>query len=165
MAKKDHPLAVYITADHDYYGEVSSSVMGVLTEFSPYVQVYSVDEAFVDLTGLVKLYKKNYYKLGCALRQKILDEIEIGMSEESQAGIAIYINKHLSEYREKNHGLLIITHSKWLVKTINADKFLNIEGMTKEEWLNRTIVPTDFEQLEKDSNALWREIENRIKKK
>ena len=95
----------------------------------------------------------------------ILDEIEIGMSEESQYGIALYINSKLEEYKKKNRGLLIITHSKWLVKTINADVFLNIEGMTKDEWLNREIVPTDFKQLGKDSSSLYSEIEKRIKRK
>ena len=58
MAKKEHPKAIYITADHEYYSIVSTQVMSILKDFSPYVQVYSVDEAFVDLTGLTKLYKK-----------------------------------------------------------------------------------------------------------
>ena len=95
----------------------------------------------------------------------ILDEIEIGMSEESQYGIALYINSKLEEYKKKNRGLLIITHSKWLVRVINADTFLNVEGMTKEEWLNREIIPTDFKRLKKDSSALFREIQNRTGKK
>lgn len=80
MAKKEHPKAVYITANHDYYGEVSALVMNVLINFSPYVQIYSVDEAFVDLTGLTKYYKKNYYELAKFLRQKILDEVDIPVS-------------------------------------------------------------------------------------
>lgn len=55
MAKKEHPKAIYITADHEYYSYVSNQVMSILKDFSPYVQIYSVDEAFVDLTGLTKL--------------------------------------------------------------------------------------------------------------
>ena len=58
MAKKEHPAGIYIVADHNYYGYVSSQVMRVLKDFSPYVQIYSVDEAFVDFTGLKRLYKK-----------------------------------------------------------------------------------------------------------
>lgn len=93
----------------------------------------------------------------------ILDEIEIGMSEESQLGIAMYINEHLKQFRENNKGMLIITHSRHLVRHIEADAFVNLEGMTKEQWLNREIIPTDFEALKKDSDALFNEIEKRIK--
>lgn len=50
--------AVYINASHDLYSEISKEVMAVLKRFSPKVEVYSIDEAFVDLTGLERLYKK-----------------------------------------------------------------------------------------------------------
>lgn len=50
--------ATYINASHDLYGEISNQVMAVLKRFSPKVEVYSIDEAFIDLTGLERLYKK-----------------------------------------------------------------------------------------------------------
>lgn len=80
MAKKDHPNCTYITADHEYYSQVSNQVMNVLKNFSPYVQIYSIDEAFVDFTGLTKLYKKNYRSLAIYLREKILQEVDIPVS-------------------------------------------------------------------------------------
>ncbi len=80
MAKKEHPKAIYITASHEYYHAVSAMVMTVLKNFSPYVQIYSVDEAFIDLTGLAKYYKKNYYELAKYLRQIILDIVDIPVS-------------------------------------------------------------------------------------
>ena len=80
IAKKEHPKAIYITADHEYYKFVSNQVMDILKNFSPYVQIYSIDEAFIDLTGLTRLYKKNYYNLAKYLRSKILDEVDIPVS-------------------------------------------------------------------------------------
>lgn len=80
MAKKDHPKAIYITADHEYYKEVSNHIMSILKNFSPFVQIYSIDEAFIDLTGLTRLYKRNYYKLSKHLRSKILEEVDIPVS-------------------------------------------------------------------------------------
>ena len=80
MAKKDHPKCTYLTGDHEYYSAVSKEVINVLKNFSPNVQVYSIDEAFVDFTGLTKLYKKNYYTLGVLLREKILKEVDIPVS-------------------------------------------------------------------------------------
>lgn len=80
LAKKEHPEGIYIVANHEYYEAVSKEVMNVLKNFSPYVQIYSIDEAFVDFTGLKRLYKKNYYSLAVFLRNKILQEVNIPVS-------------------------------------------------------------------------------------
>ncbi len=72
--------AVYINANHDLYCEISEKVMDVLKEISPKVEVYSVDEAFVDLTGLERLYKKNYYEIAQFIRQEIKDKADIPVS-------------------------------------------------------------------------------------
>lgn len=80
MAKKEHSKCIYPVADHEYYGKVSREVMSVLKDFSPYVQIYSVDEAFVDFTGLERLYKKDYKELALMLRQSVLQEVDIPVS-------------------------------------------------------------------------------------
>jgi len=38
-----------------------------------------------------------------------------------------------------------------------------MEGMSKEEWLNREIVPTDFTELAKQSNALFRVLDDKMR--
>lgn len=48
--------------------------------------------------------------------------------------------------------------------------FVNIDhgSYTKQDWLNRDIVPTDFDQFEKRSDALFatiRDRENKFKEK
>lgn len=103
---------------------------------------------------------QNFYK--ATNSYGILDEIEIGMSEESQLGMAMYLNEHLHDYMEKNKGMLIITHSRLLARTITSDDFINIEGMSRDEWINREIIPTDFSVLEKESNDLFCALEKRI---
>ena len=80
MAKKEFPKAIYINANLYYYSQISSQVMSLLRQFSPTVEVYSIDEAFVDLTGLSKLYKKNYYDLAKYIRELIAQEIGIPVS-------------------------------------------------------------------------------------
>ena len=56
--KKNTPKLFTLRLDHDYYKYVSDQVMNVLKDFSPYVEIYSIDEAFVDLTGLKNCTKK-----------------------------------------------------------------------------------------------------------
>lgn len=72
--------ATFINANHELYNEISHKVMDVLRTFSPTVEVYSIDEAFVDLTGLEKLYKKNYLEIAQMIRQEILDKVDIPVS-------------------------------------------------------------------------------------
>ena len=94
----------------------------------------------------------------------VLDEIEIGMSAESIAGICEFLNKKFQKIdREKCYGILVITHSDRVVRTLQHDVFVNLEGMNEEEWLNHEIIPTDFEQLEKESNELFCAIRDRSK--
>jgi predicted ATPase len=100
----------------------------------------------------------------------VIDELEIGMSREVQVGVAQFINEKMDQLLEKSWGLLIITHSADVVKAIKHDKFINIEGLTEEEWLNRDVEPLDPEVLNKWAVELFcavrdREKESKEKKK
>ena len=80
MAREQFPNCIYINANHYNYAKISDEVMSILKNLSPYVEVYSIDEAFVDLTGLAKLYKMNYYKLAQHIRKLILEKVNIPVS-------------------------------------------------------------------------------------
>lgn len=72
--------ATFINANHDLYCNISEQVMSVLKQFSPKVEIYSIDEAFVDLTGLERLYKKNYFEIAQMIREEILKQVDIPVS-------------------------------------------------------------------------------------
>lgn len=80
MARQDFPNAIYVSGHHDLYGEISQKVMNLLREYSPTVEVYSVDEAFIDLTGLERLYRMNSVDIAKFIRQEIKDKIDIPVS-------------------------------------------------------------------------------------
>lgn len=80
MAKQDFPQAIYVSGHHDLYNEMSQKVMAVLKEISPTVDVYSIDEAFVDLTGLERLYKMNSVELAKFIRMQVREKIDIPVS-------------------------------------------------------------------------------------
>ncbi len=80
LAKNEFPDAIYVSCHHDLYGEISAEVMALLREFSPKVQVYSVDEAFIELTGLKRLYQKNYLELAQYIREQIKEKLDIPVS-------------------------------------------------------------------------------------
>lgn len=80
MAKKEFPEAIYITGEHSNYKDFSRKVMSILRDFSPTVEIYSIDEAFVELSGLKTLYKSNYLQIAQTIRKKIQDEVKINVS-------------------------------------------------------------------------------------
>ena len=80
MAKQDFPQAIYVSGHHDLYNAMSQKVMAVLKEISPTVDVYSIDEAFVDLTGLERLYKMNSVELAKFIRAQVREKVDIPVS-------------------------------------------------------------------------------------
>ena len=80
MAAKEFPDCLYINANHYNYAKISNEVMSILKQISPTVEVYSIDEAFVDLTGLAKLHKMNYYRLAQYIRSLIWEKAGIPVS-------------------------------------------------------------------------------------
>lgn len=102
--------------------------------------------------------------LKCTKKFIVIDELEIGMSKEVQMGLCIYLNDILPDILKNNYGLLVITHSDVVVNNLNHDKFINIEGLSEKDWVNREILPIDPEDLEKWADELFKAIRDRSKK-
>ena len=80
MAKHSHPEVLYVRANMELYQKASSKVMNKLKSFTDDVEVCSIDEAFVELTGLKRMYKKNYIEIAKMIRNDILCELNIPVS-------------------------------------------------------------------------------------
>ena len=120
MAKKDYPKAIYVSSNHDFYGDVSKEVMNVLKEFSPDVEIYSVDEAFIDLTGLRRLYKRNYYDLALYIKDEIMRRVDIPVS------IGVSSSKSLAKLasdkaKYEDDGVYVIGSRKILTELRHTD--------------------------------------------
>ena len=95
----------------------------------------------------------------------VLDEIEVGCSEETLMGVVKWLNENLRNRIKGTLGCLVITHSPHVVRTLNFDHWYNLDGYkTPDEWLNRKIVPMDLDKLQKDSHELFRFITAQGKK-
>ena len=158
MCKKEHANATYPVADHEFYAFVSRQVMSVLKDFSPYVQIYSIDEAFVDFTGLKRLYNKDYYELAQMLRQRILDEVDIPVS------IGISSSKTLAKLAsdkakyEKDHVYMISDKNIDLeLKNTKIEEIWGI-GRRLTVKMKKNGILTAKELVEKSDNWLDKQI-------
>jgi DNA polymerase V len=50
-----------MSSNYALYADLSNRVMSILSEFSPLHEVYSIDECFVDLTGMPQLRELSYH--------------------------------------------------------------------------------------------------------
>lgn len=81
MAKKEFPDAIYLSSDFEYYHKISQRVRKILKDFSPSVEVCSIDEAFLDVSGLDRVYGVDGYEgLAKFLNEKFLEEVGIPVS-------------------------------------------------------------------------------------
>ncbi|MCR5261366.1 MAG: hypothetical protein K6C94_05955 [Candidatus Gastranaerophilales bacterium] len=80
-AKKEFPDAIYLSSDFKLYHQISKRFQAILKDFAPNVEVCSIDEAFLEVTELYKLYNLNGYdELAEFLHKKIKRELGIPVS-------------------------------------------------------------------------------------
>ena len=103
-ARRRCPHGVYLTPDHDRYAAVSSEIRAILNRYSPLIEPLSLDEAFLDVTGMEWLYDSPV-TIGRCIKDDIRRELQLTAS----AGIAP--NKFLAKLAsdmKKPDGLVLI---------------------------------------------------------
>jgi DNA polymerase V len=68
---------VAFSSNFTLYGDFSSRVMSILSEFSPDMEIYSIDEAFLDLTHIPSSEREEF---AIKIRSTILKEVGIPVS-------------------------------------------------------------------------------------
>ncbi len=128
LAKKAYPDVIYIYGDLQKYSKFSKKVMSCLKNFSSDVEQYSIDEAFIDITGTKKLYKKNYVEIAKMIREKIFEETQIPVS------IGLSVSKTLAKLasdKAKDTGGLYVIGSAKINKILKETDIDDVWGIGK----------------------------------
>ncbi len=103
--KKICPDAVILPSDYETYSLFSVRMFEILRRFSPDVEEYSIDEAFVDLTGLRRSYHGSYEQIAEKMRKTI--ETELGITVSAGVSLTKVLAK-LGSKHKKPDGLTMI---------------------------------------------------------
>lgn len=106
----DSSPVCFIPADHRWYHEASAELMDYLRSQAPAFWQYSVDEAFMDMTGVHEDLKQWGEQLYEHVRDKIHVSVSIGVAPtKTLAKIAAHFAKHYAGY---HHCCVIDTEEK-----------------------------------------------------
>lgn len=83
QARRRCPQAIFLPGDQKLYSEASSQVFDVFSEYTPLVEGLSLDEAFLDVTGALKLFG-NGVEIAHDIRRRIRQETQL----ECSVGVA-----------------------------------------------------------------------------
>jgi DNA polymerase V len=104
------------SSNYALYGDISRRVMKTLKSFSNKIEIYSIDEAFVDLTHIQEKEVENYGKeirerilkwtgiptsVGIA-NTKTLSKVANHIAKKNKTGV-IYLNKNIDSHLKKFH--------------------------------------------------------------
>jgi len=107
-AKKLCPDGIYVYPRMDRYKEVSEQIFSIMKGFTPYIEPLSVDEAFLEVSGMSTMYS-GPKALGRAIKDRVFEETGLIIS----AGLAP--NKFLAKLAsdlDKPDGLVVIPYGR-----------------------------------------------------
>lgn len=103
--KKVCPDAVMLPSDYETYSLFSLRMFEIIRRFSPDVEEYSIDEAFVDLTGLRRSFHGSYGIIAQKMQKSVEKELGITVS------VGVSLSKVLAKIgskQNKPNGLTLI---------------------------------------------------------
>lgn len=124
---KEHNIRVF-SSNYPLYGDMSSRVMAILKQFTPDVEVYSIDEAFLQFKGF-DTYNFNDY--GTQIRKRILKwtGIPTCVGVAPTKALSKVANKIARKFPEKTKGVYVIDSDEKRIKALRWLKIADVWGI------------------------------------
>jgi len=121
---KQHNIKVF-SSNYSLYGDLSQRVMGIMRTFTPNVEEYSIDEAFLDLSGIDI---PHYHAYGQQMRHKALKwlSLPICVGIAPTKTLAKAANRIAKKFQERTCVTYVIDTDE---KRIKALKWLKVEDV------------------------------------
>jgi DNA polymerase V len=113
------------SANFALYGDMSQRVMSILSEYSPEMEIYSIDEAFLKLKGFEKFNLETY---GQEIQRRVFKctGIPISIGIAPTKSLAKVANRITKKYPDKTKHVYLIDNEE---KRIKALRWLKIEDV------------------------------------
>ncbi len=115
------------SSNYSLYGDMSTRVMSILDSFSPEVEVYSIDEAFVKLPKQINGFKSFGIKIKSTIFQYTDIPTSIGIANtKALAKVANHVAK---KFQDKTGGVYVIDSEEKRIKTLQWTAINRVWGI------------------------------------
>lgn len=161
QAKKKCPNLQIFPPNHAWYYEQSKNLFTYLSQYSPLLEQFSIDECFLDMTGTNYLYK-NYYELAYKIKEEVKQKF--GFTVNIGIGNNKLCAKMASDFEkpDKVHTLLKNEIEKKLWPLDVGELFM-VGKRTKEE-LNKLRIYTIYDLAHANERLLEKKFKNQARK-
>ena len=124
---KQHNIRVF-SSNYALYGDLSHRVMKILENYTPNVEVYSIDEAFLNFSGMT-IPDLNVY--GAEIQHRILKwlSIPIGIGFAPTKALSKVANKIAKKFPERTNGVYVIDTEEKRIKALKWTKIEDVWGI------------------------------------
>lgn len=121
---RKHNVHVF-SANFALYGDMSNRIMTILSDYSPDIEIYSIDEAFLKFNGFDHVNIQSY---GEEMRRKTMKwtGIPISIGIAPTKALAKVANRIAKKYTRETNGVYIMNSEE---KRIKALKWLKVEDV------------------------------------
>jgi len=153
-AKKLLPDATYLSADFRFYGLISEKMFSIFKRYSPDIEVYSIDEGFLDLNGTQALWNKDYKGIAHDIRRTV--HREVGITVSVGVSVTRILAKMASEYNKPN-GVTIVPNSM-IKQFLERSELSDICGVGRNRLalLNKFKIQTPIDFVNTDVSIIQR---------
>jgi len=165
--KKKCPQCLFIESDYDLFSLVSSRMFSIMKNCSPSVEEYSIDEGFIDITGLRRMHHKSYEEIALSLKKELEQKLNVTFS------VGLSITKSLAKLASSFHKPSGFTpvqgkHIEYLLKNRTARDIWGV-GPNTAAYLEKINIKTALEfallseefitsHLSKPYYEIWQEL-------
>jgi DNA polymerase V len=149
---RQHNVRVF-SSNYPLYGDMSQRVMDVLRQFTPEVEVYSIDEAFLHFEGF-QHYDMETYAQQMRKRVHKWTGMPVSIGLGSSKGLAKVANRIAKKFAAKTNGVYVIDSEEKRIKALKWLPIADVWGIGRQHArrlaFNNIETAYDFTQLSDD---------------
>lgn len=137
------------SSNYALYGDLSNRVMKILAQFTPNLEIYSIDEAFLNFDGLTI---SDYHNYGVQMKTRVQKWVGIpvciGFAETK--ALSKVANKIAKKFQDRTKGIYVIDTEEKRIKALKWTQIEDVWGIgsrtTKKAKLRNIKTAFDFVQ-------------------
>lgn len=115
------------SSNYPLYGDLSNRVMKILEDFTPHVEQYSIDEAFMNFDGIKVDFDEYGLQIKSRIQQWLSIPVCVGFGESK--ALSKVANKIARKFPKRTNGIYVIDTEEKRIKALKWTKIEDVWGI------------------------------------